>query len=258
MIGATAAFLLAAPHLPFMNRVVVFLAMAATLWTIGGCSTDGSRSRRASTPSPPRRHAPPMRSAGRAWKHREAGLSRAPDPCLRPARWASRREAACARGARRLARRRRAPFVAVALPAGSCRVPDRPRLLYCRVFARRRLLALARRPDRDRRLRRAHARLSLAQRRRGLKAPVALYVAIIVCDAAQATGRATVLRDRAAIAVAAGAILFLVSDMTIALAKFAHVGWPVDQLTLPTYYLAQGLIALCVLPRGRQADASAR
>ena len=62
-------------------------------------------------------------------------------------------------------------------------------------------------------------------------------------------GRATVLRDRAAIAVAAGAILFMLSDMTLALDKFGHVGWPVDLWTLPTYYLAQGLIAFCVLPR---------
>ena len=39
--------------------------------------------------------------------------------------------------------------------------------------------------------------------------------------------------------------------MTIALFKFGHVGWPADQWTLPTYYLAQGLIAFCVLPRSR-------
>ena len=45
----------------------------------------------------------------------------------------------------------------------------------------------------------------------------------------------------------------MVSDMTIALFKFGHVGWPVDQWTLPTYYLAQGLIAFCVLPRARRA-----
>jgi alkylglycerol monooxygenase len=35
MIGATAAFLLAAPHLPLANGVSVFLALAATLWAIG-------------------------------------------------------------------------------------------------------------------------------------------------------------------------------------------------------------------------------
>ena len=41
---------------------------------------------------------------------------------------------------------------------------------------------------------------------------------------------------------------------TIALFKFGHVGWPADQWTLPPYYLAQGLIAFCVLPRSRPAD----
>ncbi len=53
--------------------------------------------------------------------------------------------------------------------------------------------------------------------------------------------------------MAAGAILFMLSDMTIALFKFGHVGWPADQWTLPPYYLAQGLIAFCVLPRSRPA-----
>ena len=42
--------------------------------------------------------------------------------------------------------------------------------------------------------------------------------------------------------------------MTIALFKFGHVGWPVDQWTLPTYYLAQGLIAFFVLPRARRQE----
>jgi alkylglycerol monooxygenase len=83
----------------------------------------------------------------------------------------------------------------------------------------------------------------------GLKGPVAIYVAVIALMAAQAAGRAAVLRDRAAIAVAAGALLFMFSDLTVALAKFAGVAWPADQWTLPTYYLAQGLIAFCALPR---------
>jgi alkylglycerol monooxygenase len=90
----------------------------------------------------------------------------------------------------------------------------------------------------------------------GLKAPVALYVAVIALMAAQAAGRATVLSDGAAVAVAAGALLFMLSDMTIALIKFAAVGWPVDQWTLPTYYLAQGLIAFCILPRPKPAHAA--
>jgi len=83
----------------------------------------------------------------------------------------------------------------------------------------------------------------------GLKAPVAFYVAVIALMAAQAAGRATVLKDGLTVAVALGAFLFMLSDMTIALMKFAHVAWPADQWTLATYYLAQGLIAFCILPR---------
>jgi alkylglycerol monooxygenase len=74
---------------------------------------------------------------------------------------------------------------------------------------------------------------------------------------AQAIGRAIALRTGAATAVAAGALIFMLSDITIARAKFGNAGWPADQWTLPTYYLAQGLIALWALPRGRQVDASA-
>ena len=84
-----------------------------------------------------------------------------------------------------------------------------------------------------------------------LKAPVAVYVGVIALMAAQAIGRAAALRTGAAAAVAAGALVFMLSDITIALGKFGHVGWPADQWTLPTYYLAQGLIAFCVLPRRR-------
>ena len=87
--------------------------------------------------------------------------------------------------------------------------------------------------------------------RAGLKAPVVVYVGVIAVMAAQAAGRAQALNDRAAFAVAAGALMFMVSDTTLALAKFSAVGWPADQWTLPTYYLAQGLIAVCVPPRAR-------
>ncbi len=86
----------------------------------------------------------------------------------------------------------------------------------------------------------------------GLKIPVVVYAAMVACDAAQAAGRATVMRNGAAVAVGVGGVLFMLSDMTIALMKFGNVGWPADQWTLPTYYLAQGLIAFYVLPRGQQ------
>ena len=94
-----------------------------------------------------------------------------------------------------------------------------------------------------------------------LKAPVVGYVIVIALMAAQASGRASVLRDRAAVAVAAGALMFMVSDATIALTKFSRVDWALDQWTLPTYYVAQGLIAFFILPRTRpaaSADANTR
>jgi sterol desaturase/sphingolipid hydroxylase (fatty acid hydroxylase superfamily)/uncharacterized membrane protein YhhN len=84
-----------------------------------------------------------------------------------------------------------------------------------------------------------------------LRAPIVVYVIVITLMAAQASGRASVLRDRAAVAAAAGALVFMLSDATIALAKFSRVDWPLDQWTLPTYYLAQGLIAFFILPRRR-------
>jgi sterol desaturase/sphingolipid hydroxylase (fatty acid hydroxylase superfamily)/uncharacterized membrane protein YhhN len=89
-----------------------------------------------------------------------------------------------------------------------------------------------------------------------LKAPIVIYVGVIAVMAAQAAGRASVLGDRQALAVAGGALVFMLSDTTLALAKFSGVAWPADQWTLPTYYLAQGLITFFVLPRTRQeADA---
>ncbi len=91
-----------------------------------------------------------------------------------------------------------------------------------------------------------------------LKAPVVVYVGVIALMAGQAAGRAITLRDGAAAAVAAGALIFMLSDITIALMKFGNIGWPADQWTLPTYYLAQGLIAFCMLPRGRQAQGGSR
>ena len=64
------------------------------------------------------------------------------------------------------------------------------------------------------------------------------------------------LRDSAAVAVGVGGVLFMLSDMTIALMKFGNVAWPADQWTLPTYYLAQGLIAFYVLPRDQRGEES--
>ena len=88
----------------------------------------------------------------------------------------------------------------------------------------------------------------------GLRAPVAAYVAMLTLMVAQAAGRATVLRDRASWLVALGAAVFMVSDLTLALTTFGVTNWPIGPAILPTYYLAQGLIAFFVLPRGPSRD----
>jgi sterol desaturase/sphingolipid hydroxylase (fatty acid hydroxylase superfamily)/uncharacterized membrane protein YhhN len=87
-----------------------------------------------------------------------------------------------------------------------------------------------------------------------LRVPVAIYVAMLALMVAQATGRAAVIRDAASILVAVGAALFMLSDLTLALTTFAGAPSSVAQATLPTYYLAQALIAFFVLPRERAAE----
>jgi alkylglycerol monooxygenase len=85
-----------------------------------------------------------------------------------------------------------------------------------------------------------------------LRIAVAAYVVVIALMAAQAIGRATVLRDRASIAVAIGAALFMLSDSLLATNRFA-LALPLAQLwVLASYYAAQILIARHAL--GSRAD----
>ena len=75
-----------------------------------------------------------------------------------------------------------------------------------------------------------------------LRVPVAAYVIVIALMAAQAIGRATVLRDEAAVGVAIGAGFFMLSDSLLAVNKFVSP-LPMAQVgVLSTYYLAQILI----------------
>ncbi|MDI1270704.1 MAG: lysoplasmalogenase family protein [Polaromonas sp.] len=75
-----------------------------------------------------------------------------------------------------------------------------------------------------------------------LRFAVAAYVIVIALMAAQAIGRATVLRDKASLGVAVGAGFFMLSDALLATNKFAQP-LPMAQLwVLGTYYLAQVLI----------------
>ncbi|WHZ13016.1 MAG: Fatty acid hydroxylase family (carotene hydroxylase/sterol desaturase) [Burkholderiaceae bacterium] len=77
----------------------------------------------------------------------------------------------------------------------------------------------------------------------GLRAPVAAYVLVIALMAAQAIGRAVLLGDRAAMGVAAGALLFMASDTLLALDRFAHPLPLAPLWVLSSYYAAQLLIA---------------
>jgi len=89
-----------------------------------------------------------------------------------------------------------------------------------------------------------------------LKIAVAAYTAVIGLMAAQAIGRAGVLRDKASIGVAAGAMLFMLSDSLLAINKFA-MPLPMAQLwVLATYYAAQVLIAHNARPHEKLGCAS--
>ena len=81
-----------------------------------------------------------------------------------------------------------------------------------------------------------------------LRIAVAAYVVVIALMAAQAIGRATVLRDKASIAVAVGAGFFMLSDSLLAVNKFAFP-LPMAQFwVLATYYVAQILITCNAKP----------
>jgi alkylglycerol monooxygenase len=84
-----------------------------------------------------------------------------------------------------------------------------------------------------------------------LKAAVGAYVAVIALMAAQAIGRATVLRDAPSIAVALGAGIFMLSDSLIAIDRFVTPIPLAGLWVLSTYYAAQILIVLHVRSAGR-------
>jgi alkylglycerol monooxygenase len=81
-----------------------------------------------------------------------------------------------------------------------------------------------------------------------LKVAVACYAVVIACMAAQAVGRASFLRDRGALHVAMGAVIFMLSDSILAINKFA-IPLPAAQFfILATYYAAQVLIVANARP----------
>ena len=72
-----------------------------------------------------------------------------------------------------------------------------------------------------------------------LKVAVAAYVSVISLMVAQAIGRATVLRNTGAAAVALGACLFMLSDSLIAINRFVQALPLASLCVLTSYYLAQ-------------------
>ena len=76
-----------------------------------------------------------------------------------------------------------------------------------------------------------------------LRVAVAAYVVVIALMAAQAIGRATVLRNKAALGVAIGSGFFMLSDALLATNRFAFPLPLAEFWVLSTYYVAQILIA---------------
>jgi len=82
-----------------------------------------------------------------------------------------------------------------------------------------------------------------------LRAAVPAYALAIALMAAQAIGRATVLRDAASAGVAVGAGLFMLSDTLLAINRFAQPLPMAAFAVLATYYAAQVLIVHNARPR---------
>lgn len=75
-----------------------------------------------------------------------------------------------------------------------------------------------------------------------MRLPVAAYVLVIAGMAAQAIGRAQMLRSAGARCVAWGALSFMVSDSILAIDRFVQPLPAATVWVLGSYYLAQGLI----------------
>lgn len=91
-----------------------------------------------------------------------------------------------------------------------------------------------------------------------LKIAVAAYVAVIALMAAQAIGRALVMRDAASKAVAVGACVFMLSDSLIAINRFVQPLPMVALWVLSSYYAAQILIVHNAKPRAASEQGQAK
>lgn len=80
----------------------------------------------------------------------------------------------------------------------------------------------------------------------GLKAPVSVYVGVTVLMTAMPAALALSNGSAAALAAAIGAVLFLVSDMILAVDRFRRPFHAAHGLILATYFVGQLLIALSI------------
>lgn len=80
-----------------------------------------------------------------------------------------------------------------------------------------------------------------------LRNPVLVYVAVLVAMAWQAAARAADLGTPAALSAASGAILFVVSDATLALNRFRRPFRAAQGIVMSTYVVAQALITFSVV-----------
>jgi uncharacterized membrane protein YhhN len=81
-----------------------------------------------------------------------------------------------------------------------------------------------------------------------LRAPVTVYVCVLLTMAAQASSRAAALHTGPALAAAIGAALFALSDALLALDRFRRPFAPARALVRITYFAGQWLIALSAFP----------
>ena len=81
----------------------------------------------------------------------------------------------------------------------------------------------------------------------GMRAPLVVYAAVLGAMAAQAISQAIVLGSAAATAGAVGAALFLASDTTLVINRFARPFRLSPPVILASYYSAQVLIAISVM-----------
>ncbi|NUM47715.1 MAG: lysoplasmalogenase [Anaerolineales bacterium] len=82
---------------------------------------------------------------------------------------------------------------------------------------------------------------------KGLKAPVSLYLTVIIGMATLAVSRALQAPSPAATSAAVGALLFLISDSVLAVDRFRKPFHLARALVLGTYYAGQFLIAYSIM-----------